>query len=379
MHKLLRLPYRATSTLAAALVVFAACTDVTSDVGADLLGAGTAPEAVQAAPAVFEETPHRDITGSLDRMLAGHVVDVVAGTIRATGYADFSGGFDPSDASAISSVDLRLVRNYLYGDTLEALTLDIHDILGSWEALGGRADTLLQLGPRITSLTFSPGDTLAAVPLPQSWIDLHVEALRSPDFDDRFHGLAFVANSDAGIGGFSATGSDLFITSGSGTVSYNLSRAISRIERLSPAAPPEGTVLLQDGSGPSVRMAFDVEEFMHRPLNGATVRVSADTALDQMAPAHFVRPNIETLQLVMVPEEGAIGTVIAELVRRDGHVFEASGLDLAVFFQDTFIGVREFAYLELRLPVQENTVNAVLLHDATSGDLAPELLFVFSH
>lgn len=378
MQKHYRPHYMARSALAATLVVLAACTDVTSDVGADLLETGTTPEVVQALPAVFEQMPHRDITGSLERMLAGHVVDEVAGTIRATGYADFSGGFDPSDASAISAVDLRLVRNYLYGDTLADLTLDLHDILGSWEALGGRADTLLELGPRITSFTFPPGDTLVAVPLPRSWIDLHVDALRSPDFDDRFHGLAFVPGSEGGVGGFSATGSELIITSGGGTVSYNLSRAISRIERLVPAAPPEGTVLLQDGSGPSIRIGFDLEEFMQRPLNGATVRLSADAAFGQMAPAHFVRPSVETLHLVMVPDEGAVGTVIAELVRRDGHVFEASGLDLAAFFQDTFVGAHDFAYLELRVPVQENTVNALLLHDATSGELAPEALFVFS-
>lgn len=368
----------ARNALPAMLLALAACTDVTSNVGAGLLEAGTTPEVVQAVPVVFEQMPHRDITGSLERVLAGHVVDELAGTIRVTGYADFAGGFDESDASAISAVDLRLVRDYLYGDTLADLTLDVHDILQSWEALGGRADTVLQLGPRITSLTFPPGDTLAVVSLPQSWIDLHVGALRSPDFDERFHGLALLARSESGVAGFSAPGSELLITTGSGTVSYNLSRAISRIERLSPAAPPEGTVLLQDGSGPSIRISFDLEDFGQRPLSGATVRLSADAALGRMAPAHFVRPSIETLHLVMVPDEGAIGTVVAEFVRADGALFEASGRDLAAFFQDVFLGVHEFAFMELRVPVQENTVNTILIHDATSDDLAPEALFVFT-
>ncbi len=360
------------------LFLVVACTDATSDVGINLLEDEAKPEVLQIPPTVFEEIPLRDVTGSLQRVLAGHVVDHLTGTIRVTGYADFSGGFNAADETPITGVNLRLVRNYVFGDTMQAVTVDIHDILDGWEAPGGKADTTLELGPRIASFTFLPTDTLVVVPLPESWIDLHLEALRSTEFDAVFHGLALTGNSETSVIGFAIEGSDLLVTTESGTSTYNLSRSISRIERLGPDSVPEGRVLLQDGSGPSVRVSFDLEAFSERPINGATVRFFADRLESQLAPAHFVRPPLETLQLLMVKVPGEAPTLITELSLSDQNDYSASSASLGLFFQDVFFGVHEYAYLELRIPVPENTISSVLLHDATAGVRAPEALFVFS-
>ena len=358
----------------------AACGDAASNVGLGLIEEGSEPVVREVTPTFFEETPLNDVTGAVPRVLAGTVNDPLVGTITTTGYVDFRGGFDTTNASPLTSVSLRLARDYIYGDTLTMVTLNLFDISEDWESLGRKADTTLTVGGLVTTFSFAPTDTLVTVPLPDIWIADNLTTLRSADFDTLFHGFALEAVTTEAVVGFDFDDSNLRLLTETDTTDYALTRTITGIERETQPPLPEGFVLLQDGTGPGVRFNFDLDAFKETPLNGVVLRFFADTLAVQTAPPNFVRPPLETIQLVQVidPDPTVPAIFIAEVTLSDNGDYRFSGANLGNFFQETFFGVETFEYLELRTPILDNTINFMLLHDAASGEKAPEALFTIS-
>ena len=372
------MPRPCTLSCVVLLCLLAACTDASSNVGVGLLEEGNEPEVREVTPTAFEEIPLRDYTGATPRVLAGKVSDPVAGAITTTGYIDFSGGLSANDTSPITGVELHLARDYRYGDTTAMVTLNLLDIPEDWSASGRKADTSLTLGQMAASFSFEAHDTLVVAPLPEPWIQAHQETLRSADFDSLFHGFAMEAVTGETVVGFSSEGSSLRITTEQDTTTLNLSRTLTRITRDTEPTPPEGYVLLQDGAGPAARLDFDLDAFHETPINGAFLLVYADLEESSAAPPNFARPSVETLQLVAVtdPEDPAVLVATVQLSEEGDYRFV--GADIGNYFQSNFFGLNSFEYLELRPPVADHTINSILLHNTSSGDKAPGVLFVLT-
>ena len=362
------------------MLVLAACGDASSNVGLGLVEEGSQPVVREVTPTLFEATSLNDVTGAVPRVLAGKVNDPLVGTIATTGYIDFRGGFDTTQTAPLNSVTLRLARDYIYGDTLAMVTLNLLDIPEDWESLGRRADTTLSVGGLVTTFSFSPAESLVTVPLPEGWVNDNLATLRSADFDTLFHGFALEAVTSEAVVGFDFDRSDLRLITDDDTTEYDLSRTISGIVRETEPTLPDGMVLLQDGTGPSVRLNFDLGDFTETPLNGVVLRFFADTTAVQNAPPNFHRPLVQTLQLVQVldSDPSVPAVFIAEVELSEDGDYRFSGGTLGNFFQETFFGLETFEYLELRTPILDNTINFMLLHDAASGEKAPEALFTIS-
>ena len=355
-------------------VVLAACGDVTSNVGLELLEDSPGPEVVRLVPSVFEGTPHSDVTGAQNRLLSGYVADPVTGTVRATGYADFFVPPGTAISGAVTEAGLQVAVDYLFGDTLATVTIGVHDILEAWDEPGGLASTVLSIGEQVTTFSFAPTDSITTFLLPGSWVSQHTDALGSLDFEQGIHGLAFADISQTSVVGFASDRSILYLKTETDSVAIEISKTLTSIKRLTEPTLQGNMVLLQDGSGPSVRVDFDLRPYQGRPLNGATVQFPFEV-LD--APDHFVRPEISMLQLVAVidPEEPVVA--LADLARVEGNTYAGSDVSLGVFLQDVFFGDVEYAWLEVRVPVATNTIDSILLRGTDAGIRTPEAVLVF--
>ncbi len=358
------------------MLALAACDDP-SNVGIGLVEEGGGEPVVRVlSPSLIEETPINDITGAVPRVLAGQVNDPMLGTITATGYIDFQ-STDTVSASAITGATLRLVRDYVYGDTMAALTFNVYDITEDWNALGTRADTTLTLGASIQTFTFSPLDSLVTVALPESWVRDNDTTLASSAFAEVFHGFALEAMGGEAVVGFDFNRSLLRLFTDQDTLDYPVTRTLSGLIRTGQPTLPEGRLLVQDGVGPTVSFNVDFDDFDDTPLNAAFVRFFADTLVVQETPPNFVRPLLETLQLVRVTEEDQAFVMAEASLNDEGH-YRFSDAALRQVLQQTFFGEELFDHFELRIPFTNNTINVMLLFDAASEETAPEVLLTLS-
>jgi len=358
------------------LLTLTACDDP-SNVGIELVEEGGGEPVVRVlTPSMIEEEPINDITGAVPRVLAGQVNDPMLGTITATGYLDFQ-RVDSVSASDITGVMLRLVRDYVYGDTLAALTLTVRELTEEWNALGARADTTLPLGASVTTFTFEPLDSLITVDLPETWVRDNDTTLVSFDFDEVFHGFALEATAAEAVVGFDFNQSFLRITTEQDTLDYPVSLTLSGVIRTGQPTIPEGRLLIQDGTGPTLSFNVDFDGLDDTPLNAAFVRFFADTLTVQETPPNFVRPLIETLQLVRITEADA-AFVMAEASLGDDGSYRFSDATLREVLQQTFFGQDLYDHFALRIPFTDNTISVMLLFDATSDETAPEVLLTLS-
>ncbi len=364
----------------ALLLPVVACDDPASDLGSDLLGNGQEPEVRPVTPTLFYSTPFADITGhelagQELRVLAGTVDDPLLGSVVVTGHIDFNGGFSGTGPT-VTGAALRLRRSYAYGDTTSMLTVALHDILEDWTAIRSKADTMLVLGPEITTHTFFSTDTVVVIPMPMTWVDTYADTLRHARVDSLFHGLALAPLDGQSILGFTSTGTSLQVHTASDTTDFAFQKSLTTTSRLAEPTLPENRVAIQDGAGPGVRVEFDLAEFDSQPINGAVFLVYADTLAMQEAPMNFVRPIIQELQMVAVRDEGALAILVGEATMSEEGIFAFSGSEMAAFFYRVLFGLEEYEYLELRVPVLENSVNGLLLHSAASKEYAPELRLI---
>lgn len=361
------------------LLVLAACTDPTSDVGLDLLGDSVNPKTKTVPPKSFSSSSLVDITGAAPRVLVGAADDPLTGQVEASGFLDFAGQFSGAPSDAISAVQLRLVRDYDFGDTTGVFQFSLHQVLAEWDQSGLKANTALTIGPEIINVNVTTRDTLITVDLPVSWIDANDNVLRSDNFGADFYGFAFIDNDSEQVAGFNSTSTTLVATSTAGPTVYTVSGTYTKFERKTEPDPPDDLLLFQDGAGPAIALDFELEEFSNLSINGAVLTFSADTVASQNTPANFVRPLLHRLQLVAVtsdPEAPAI--LVGEADLSDEGKYRFSGQDLSVFFQSVFFGTLEYDYLELRAPVINNALSTVLLYDMNTGDLSPRATIIAS-
>lgn len=360
------------------LTLFVSCDSPTSEIGLGLLEEGVEPVVTTLHPTVFDSSTLRDITGAVPRMLTGQVVDPLLGTIVSTGYIDFGGAFPADNTSDLSDVQLELSMDYIYGDSTEAVTVDLFELTEDWPATGRRADTVLTVGPLVTTFTFAPSDTLVTVLLPKAWVDGKTETLRSEDFSTLFHGFALQPAGGNAVVGFRAERSRLYLGTTGDAVSYATVQALSGIVRQSERSAQDPLVTFQDGTGPGVRINFDLSAYADTPINSAFVRIFADTVATLATPENFVRPLARNLQLVMVTDPDDPVVLIAQATLSDTGAYRFIGDALRAFFQRILFGTETFEYLELRAPYLENSIDAILLHGSASQQRAPEVVFTLS-
>ncbi len=359
------------------LLSVVSCTDPTSDVGLNLLGDESTPQVKTTPVTSFSASSLVDITGAAPRVLVGEIEDPLTGQISANGFLDFTGTFSGSDSETIMSVQLKLSRNYNYGDTLEAVEFSLHQILTAWSQSGLQADTMLNIGPEI--LAVSTLDTLTTIDLPVSWINANEGILRGSEFESEFHGFALIGNGSSQVVGFNSASSMLELTSSNTSTIYTVNSTYTQIDRGGPLNIPDGLVLFQDGAGPAIGMNFALDEYTNLPINGVVLVFRADVATSQLTPVNFVRPMPEILQLVAVSrDDRGPAILVGQTTMNDNGEYLFSGPDVSTFFQRVLFGAQDYAHFELRAPVLSHSLNSILFHGSDAGDLSPRATIILS-
>ncbi len=371
-------PSRFLSLIVAATMLIG-CDDP-SNLGVDLVDTSTGtPEVVRISTSGVTTARTRDITGNARRSLIGRVVDPVAGTLAASAGLDFASPVTLSDnfkAGPVTDAELRLVRTYRYGDTTSTLDINLRSIDVEWIASGSDSKTEIPFGALITTTSLSPQDSLVRVPLPPAWIEANDALLRSANFITDFQGFYVEAAGGNVIVGFSSQTSSMRVVSGADTVDFVVSRNLTRVVRSSPAVPPPGLSLMQDGVGEGLEVAFDYEESAARGavLSRAVLRVALDS-VSAPPPVHFVRPRPSQVDLAGVTTDSLVFTLAVSTQQGDFLIFDSTILRGAL--QDLLLGRSVFERFVITghadiAPVA-NTVDVLLLENGTSGTRLPEI------
>lgn len=291
-------------------LLMASC-DATSPLGSQLTGdSGGAPQSLDAAVSLqYTESPAR--AGALPRVIAGAVTDPIAGSFKATGYVDVGVPFaqvgsslDEFRTATTSEVRLILKRDYVYGDTLAPITLELHEITAELDdrALTTQSTVSVREGPALSRVTFAPMDTLITMELPSSWIAERDTTLRSIRVASLFHGFRITATAGQAAVGFNRTLSYLLAIAGADTVRFPVTVTATTTERTVAPSLPAGRVLLQAGFPTTHKLDFRIQDYP--ALIGASLnRVYAVLPIDTVAmnaplPANFVRPSSPVIEFV---------------------------------------------------------------------------------
>lgn len=390
-----------------------ACEDPSS-VGLGLVSDEATPRTDTVTVDALTAQNRASVTGNTDQLLLGTVDDPVLGVMEAQGYVNFARNEDDltSPVAPVDSVFLEFEPGYVYGDTTGTLMLELFDIETDeqWSAQGARSDTSLAAGERITSTTFTAADTLVTVRLPSSWIAANEDVLTAdPEtFNTSFRGFKLTARREASgaIVGAQQQAVQLDIFSQAQRTAVGPQSTITSLERRGGGTLPADRVLLQDGFGPSEDLnvpngAFfsidlSVASLPETALNGADLRLFADTTAFATSPPGFVRPRPDNLRLVAVDAEG---NVVFDDEQERVTAFEArvfftadgqlrfrepateSARSLRRYVQEARLGALPDAVagLELRFPTRRNGINPVILHGPSApADLLPRLYVTFT-
>jgi len=286
-----------------------ACQDP-SGVGLDVIGEeGADPRvSVLAADTVMLDD-EADITGGFantvsptqNRILVGGAMDALLGDASAFAYLDvFTPGEIPEgfrDRTIISAT-LRLVRDYVYGDSMVSVPLELHRMDSDWSPIGAPADTSFDAGALLVEATVAAMDTVVALDLPASWVSEYDAILRSDTLAASLDGFQLRLPDGVVPGavmGFNTMQSSLRVMTAQDTVDYPLFEVFTHIERGAAAPPPADRVVLRDGAGEALALTFSFSDFERLPLANAIVRLSVDPAL--LDEPGFARSLPETIVL----------------------------------------------------------------------------------
>lgn len=329
----------------ALLLSLSSCSDPTG-VG-DNLGGGSlnqgSPRSVDAVASNFGTTTIAPQTGfdlsaetASDRswqFLAGAVKDPVAGVIEAEGYVDFLGtqsrpeSIQGAPASQLDA-ELRLVPSYLHGDTLSTIELNLFELVAETEMHRVAADTSFLLGSQLSppnqpggSYSITPVDSVVTLPLPESWIQDNLTALKADSFGTDISGFVLQAATEPTatdrqvVAGFGLRSATLRLSSSTDTVDFQALKSFTHVERRgTPEVDIQGRTLLQDGVGTALTMNWNFEEspldtLRNTPLNRVDITVPIDSATMAASLAEasesFSRPPANTYRITATRADGA--------------------------------------------------------------------------
>lgn len=373
-------------------VLFSACEDP-SNVGLGLIGeSGGEPEVVSAPIQTFEERSVRDVTGGAvivqanvnnpaPRVLAGVVDDPLLGVTQATAFVDFGGVGGISDEfrdGPVTSVELLLRRDYVYGDTTSTVEFEVLDMTSSWDGLAP-VDTTLAPGGLATTASVLASDRNVEIPLPQAWIDANSEVLRSTTFTADFQGLALRPVSGNAVVGFNTALSALRVVAAGDTVNYVVNRVLTTTDAPDRSAD---SPILQDGTGRglALQLAPDVASLGPAGVNGVVVRVPADTvASTSQTPAGFIRPLLPSLRLTIRTQndEGEfVDAYLADALLSDGRYLWPLGALPEQLFQEMIAG--EPMELHVSAPPGLFSVNPIILTSPGDPTRSPMIILTLT-
>ena len=362
---------------ALAAVALAACEDP-SGVGLSVLDLEDEdPRAQTVLPDAVRFGDFDDLTGlartntsdafTEARVLVGAVEDPLLGPLTARGFIDF---FPPAEVPEgfpnreLDEVRLRLVPDYVYGDTTAATSFDVYEVSEDWPVTGVAADTTFGVEDAVIgTVSVAATDTVVVFNLDEAWVAERDTLLRSSSVASRFHGFELRPQEGAAgaVYGFSEA-SRLELISADDTVRFAASKVFTNLEA-EPAEPEhERLTFLQDGNGRALEIDFDFDALETLALNTGLIRIPVDTtAIDTDLPAGFVRPLARELALVAVDDEGGqafIGSV--ELDPEHGwYEFASSGLTALI--QDALLGQVEVDHFSLTFPAAPTTLDVAPL------------------
>ncbi len=376
-----------------AFLFLAGCDNPTS-VGLPLIGEeGGRPSIHEVAAESAATAELNGLTGNRSRFLSGRVDDPLLGSVAADGYVDLftldvQDGFREGN---ISEAVLELPLDYVYGDTLSDLTLQLFDMASEWDSEGVLADTTLSAGQAITitgdESGFHPTDSLLRITLPGGWIARHEAALQSEEFDESFHGFKVEVSGGNAVVGFRAAGVRLTAVAGADTATFS-TIPVSEItvqKTLTTLTREEDPAIVMDNSlpvqllvGPTVRFSLPLpDSLMQNSLNQASIVVYSDTA--GSPPANFARPAISELRLVGVTDSNEEIQLATALRNDDGlFVFESRGLHNVLQAQ-LLEDFDRFMFYKLEgSPGEPPTINGLQIYNTAAEGQAPLLLLTLT-
>lgn len=366
-----------------ALITSLSACDDPSSVGLELVGGNNGePENLVIDSSQFENEDARDVTGGRSRVLAGMVNDPVAGTIATTGYIEFSPVTSRSTeflAGPVTSVSLKLVRNYVYGDTLQQGTLVVTDVVDEWSDDGFPSDTTLSTGSFSAQASVNPTDSLIVVDFPADFVAALDTTLRSETLASSFHGIALnMTDANSVLGFSSATTMD--VVSGGDTLSFVVSLTGTTSTRMSPVADIADRVLLQDTQGPTIAVDFDVadDSLAEAVLNRIVVQFNVDTlAFESNTPANFSRPTPQLFDLIAVTSSGELVFLETSSVSDDGILRFESTL-LRATYQGRLKSSNAVDHVRLAVNATEMGLGVIALVSATAPSKQPNATLTVS-
>ncbi|TDI77632.1 MAG: hypothetical protein E2O84_00670 [Bacteroidetes bacterium] len=372
----------------------AGCDSAPGNVGSGLLDpqAGE-PLSIQVETTVFEPQGTPDITGGsfsegAKRALFGTVIDPAVGTIDASGHIDFFPTESVSDEfrnNSISMAELTLHIDYVYGDTLDGVTIQISDIIDSWDAVGVSADTVLTIGDPIMQMEIESNAQILRFELPSEWIQANDEILRSDNFSEVFHGFQLRTLSGNAVLGVSHAASTMKLAVPGDTSIFVMSKIVSTIEKTGDIDVP-GSVLIQDGAAARVDVAFglklnpELDGIIHRTI----FRIS-DSLPSLNTPGGFYRPQIERLYLALTFGDPQLRVLLAAATPAEDGSFtfvEGSIPEDELTFNETITGIildiLPDPMFEISVPVSESTINVLFVDDINSQK-APHVILTVTN
>lgn len=364
--------------------------DSPSSVGIDTLaGVANPPQrtAINITPALSEKA-HKDITGNVAPVLVGNVSEVapLSGVkYEAVGSMDFVVNISVPTKfkdGPITSAELRLARNYLYGAKNTPFDLAIYDMPTEWSGASTKYDTTFTAGNLVTTFRVeNPADTSALViPLPSSWLTANKDKLISSDFETLFHGFQFKATNGNSILGFdpTATKSYFKIISNGEEVRYVISstQRHSHIKRSGKNTPTVGKTLLQDNTGDGLAVSMDVSSLKTSAISSGILRVHIDT-LSTFSTNDFARPTPKVLALYGVNSKGEQTKFVAAGLDKNGY-FDFTSASLTLELQRVIFGKSDFTKFFIAPNTGGSSLDAFWLHDEKAvADKRPQIIFTF--
>ncbi len=390
-HAMATLRTRSYGLLLILVTLSSGCADDPSGVGLGLIDAQAGEPFVLTVNAEkFEARNEADITGGFigfdarrdtlrigaTRVLSGLADDPELGTIDVKGYADFTAfevAGDDFRNGSVSSVSLILDINYIYGDTLSPVVLQLSEIQEDWPAINRRADTTLAVGAEITRFTVNPQDNLATVELPTSWIQTNEAMLRSETLADDFHGFRLSHIAGNAVLGFSARSSALRIAVPGDTLTLTMDRLISTISR-TPIDVTTDHILLQDGFGP-IELVVDLarEELVDNSIHQAIFRLRTPSP-SLATPTGFVRPRISDVYLFAITGQEERRTLLATGVIDESGSFSFQSDEINIAMQNAVRGIGDLIRFEFEVPVKDASLDIAFFGKEPGVD-GPRLIF----
>lgn len=376
--------------------------DAPTDVGADLIGEeGTEPQRVRLLPETLTSETTPQTTGAVRSSISGfanQVFTVLTGTVddplfgrtTATGFLDVTAPLtaDAFRNGTVQAAELRLLRRYVYGDTLSGGTLIVSAMPEAWEALNRKADTTLTLGPEITRVEFAPTDSLIIVPLPETWLAEQTAVLQSVAFDTLFHGFALQTLGNNSVLGFNGPQSLLRVEASTDTVSFLTAQLLSTLQTEPGPALPESRLAIRAGLGETVSMTFNFVDslFGGSVLNRAALSVQADSmALRQNQPPNFVRPAIVQLNLMGVQDVDGTRTLLRSALPDSAQTYTfpsntavANTTTLLRALQEAILGEPRYDRYVIEVVPGDVSINSLLLFGPDETTIGPDLLLTLT-